>query len=1294
MAISAYKDLIVFPNDNSGRVTINEQTFTSSGTWTAPAGVNAAQVILVGGGGGGGGGSDNVAGGGGAGGQVVVKNISVTPGTAYQVSIGVGGQGGLGSLTASNDYTSTLPGTNGGTTTFGSTTVWNYLTNPDFDLNVLGFDPEVIYRVVTAATTSTYMTVYPNANGLVVGMTLVQGSALTTAYPGVGTSTSGIQSNTYITAISGNTITLSAATTGAVSGVVRFDSGTSVITQGTVTYYNTSLPGQDPLTGVNSYTANSYHSPQPAGNYSNNLLMPLVSQLEALNLITGLAYLSQQGTAFSTFAIANVGSSTKLPEMVGANLTTTATGTSGNFFVTLASTTGLIPNMFLIGNGFPTGTFVTSISGNTVYLNQALNQTITTSSVTASYNGTVGLNSLSLSTGASTTSGTPSWVIFSTQTNTAVGSATQTQTGYAGIPFIPGQTYTLSAYVWTNTVINSGSTPFLFQLRSAGSTYGASVNTNYLGGTPVTLSTSSIDAAGGTANGFFVRQAQPAPMTGYGATVATTITGTYSSGVNQFTLSSVTGLTTGMYITVAPTGLATSNYITAIAGNVVTLNAASTGTITGPVSISFGTPSGQQVLTNRWVRVSATFSMPGIALAQATGTYAYGTAPLFMYPTLVVQQPNISSLLVDNLQLELGSTPTTWQPPIYNLGTSLVLSSNANTNGDLEVAHRPVRVTAGATYSASMYVYGTGTANQYWPLNAFIEWLDADYQPISRSVGSNVFLGYNGYAGASSVMPAVSYGARLGINGAVAPTASTPVGTGAGAVATANAVYARIGFSVFRGANGTGTQVQFNMLQPVLELAAAVTAPKKYDGVNYFWAGQAGASQLISAWTVAAEGGGGGGTYNTNNLYWMFGIQGGNNGGHAAYNSTAAVLTLAGGGAGSLTPGQNAQSFLTAITSTTNPIPRSGFQTTAAFTQPTYPMRGNHGGYAIMNTGTSALGAAVIPGIAGDGGQGTVISGLNSGSSLGLALGAGGGGAGWVTWTSGGVGSAASGYQFNAQMAPGRGTAGGGKGGGNVIVDLTQGQIGTTWGSSAGNYFARGMDAIANTGSGGGGGSSNFGNAPDLPILHYPANAAVAYEAANQEWYKWIPLYNATDLQATGSAGLFGTNGLRITAQDDGNVKVVTMSQTFQILPRTVINFPALAARLTSSSTSSITSPAFAGTTKRVRPTIRWKDQNNVIIREDRPVYDIVFTALNTVNYLGSVNASNAIVYTNSGGWTTQPAPVNAYMFDVTWELDYLDSGDVVDVDFSGLAYLGYNSNGGNGSDGLAIIRWFDKVTF
>ena len=56
MAISSSKDFIVFPNDNSGRLFVNEATFTASGTWTAPAGVTYAQVVLVGAGGGGAGG--------------------------------------------------------------------------------------------------------------------------------------------------------------------------------------------------------------------------------------------------------------------------------------------------------------------------------------------------------------------------------------------------------------------------------------------------------------------------------------------------------------------------------------------------------------------------------------------------------------------------------------------------------------------------------------------------------------------------------------------------------------------------------------------------------------------------------------------------------------------------------------------------------------------------------------------------------------------------------------------------------------------------------------------------------------------------------------------------------------------------------------------------------------------------------------------------------------------------------------------------------------------------------------
>jgi hypothetical protein len=85
MAISGSKDLIVFPNDNSGRFSIKEVQYTGSGNFTVPTGVTAVEVIAVGGGGGGGGGAETVAGGGGGGGQVVRRNVNVTPGTTYGI---------------------------------------------------------------------------------------------------------------------------------------------------------------------------------------------------------------------------------------------------------------------------------------------------------------------------------------------------------------------------------------------------------------------------------------------------------------------------------------------------------------------------------------------------------------------------------------------------------------------------------------------------------------------------------------------------------------------------------------------------------------------------------------------------------------------------------------------------------------------------------------------------------------------------------------------------------------------------------------------------------------------------------------------------------------------------------------------------------------------------------------------------------------------------------------------------------------------------------------------------------
>jgi hypothetical protein len=94
-------------------VQLREQFFTSSSTWTAPAGVTRAQIVVIGAGGGGGGsnttGCTNDGGSGGAGGMGV-NNVAVTPGTTYTVTVGTGGAGGAANAN----------GSTGGTTSFGA----------------------------------------------------------------------------------------------------------------------------------------------------------------------------------------------------------------------------------------------------------------------------------------------------------------------------------------------------------------------------------------------------------------------------------------------------------------------------------------------------------------------------------------------------------------------------------------------------------------------------------------------------------------------------------------------------------------------------------------------------------------------------------------------------------------------------------------------------------------------------------------------------------------------------------------------------------------------------------------------------------------------------------------------------------------------------------------------------------------------------------------------------------------------------------------------------------------------
>jgi len=84
---------------------VAQQVFTSSGTFTPPAGVSSVDVLIVGGGGAGGATSGTAQeGGGGAGGLRWLTGLAVTPGVGVAVTVGAGGTGG----------------NNGGNSSFGS----------------------------------------------------------------------------------------------------------------------------------------------------------------------------------------------------------------------------------------------------------------------------------------------------------------------------------------------------------------------------------------------------------------------------------------------------------------------------------------------------------------------------------------------------------------------------------------------------------------------------------------------------------------------------------------------------------------------------------------------------------------------------------------------------------------------------------------------------------------------------------------------------------------------------------------------------------------------------------------------------------------------------------------------------------------------------------------------------------------------------------------------------------------------------------------------------------------------
>lgn len=1222
MAISSSKDFIVFPNDNSGRLFIQEATFTASGTWTAPAGVTSAQVVLVGGGGGGGGGSQNVAGGGGAGGQVIVRNLTVTPGTTYNVTIGAGGQGGQGAINGAADVVNTLPGGNGSATIFGNITIANLLVNPDFDYSIQSWDSATYYRSATGLSGASAITVYPNAAGLTVGQR-VTGTNLGT--------------NANIVGISGNVVNLSVANAATVATVVGFSQGESVVRPSNVFFYNVSSAGTD-VTASNPQTGNTAGSPY-FQNLSNNILPPQIAQLEDAAIISN-NLIRQYGTALSSFNVTNTGVPTKLPEMVGG-YSRTVTTVLNSPTVTMNSTADVYPNMYLVGTMFSTGTVVLSVDSATqvtVSANATANST--NGSATLSYSGAFGVNGLICGTSVSTTSGAPTWVQFSTMNSTTTSNGTQTSTSSQGVPYIPGATYTMSAYVSTNVDVTSSGTPILFQLRSAGASWNAISNQVFANGSN-SGTTNSIDA--GQANGFFVRQATPAALPGYGGSVTTTASG--ANGATAITVADTTGILIGMVVT--GSGLQSDTRVSGVSGTLISINKTTQAPLSA-TTVTFANPSNIQILSSAttagqtgWRRISATFTTPSIASALANGVYAFGSTPQFIHPVIVFQQGSVNTW-VDNVQLEVGTTTTSWRMPVYREAQSMLMQTNSASGSNLETSHRFVRIQPNTQYSGSAFVVASGTSNQYRPVRAYIEYFDADFNSVLRIEGNNVFLPISGVQTSNQQMPNVTYPVRVVVNGATAPV---------------TARFAKLGIMQLNGAqSATGTAIEHHIIAPQLEPAATATIYKKVDNVNFFYAGQPGLTPIVSSLgTLAAEGGGGGGTFNSNSTHWQYGLEGGNNGGHGVQNSNSST-TLGGGGAGASGYGQPARIYSVGVTGGNT---ADGYRTTGGGAQQTWPLRGHLGGYAAWNSATNN---SHQMGEAGHGGPGVLLNGLNSGSPLGLPLGGGGGGAGWGANNS-----------IN-QATPGLGNNGGGKGAPTWLV---------TQASTTPDYYARGLDATSNTGAGGGGGGSNWTNTPNTLLTHNSANPAVNYEALTSEFFKWNPIYNASTV-ISAQAGFYGSNVLRTTIQDTGNAKVVTSWQSFPILPRIPLVFPGVAARLTTAP-GGATSSQFTGLPKRVRPTVRWKNDRNVIIREDRPPFDIQFSGVNTITFLGAAGAT-------SGYWQTLAAPADASFFDVTWELLYMDAGDIIDLDFGGCQYYGYQSFGGNGADGYAMIRWFDKA--
>lgn len=1216
---------------NAGRISVVEQIFKTNGTWTVPAGVTGAQVILVGGGAGGGQSTGNSAGGGGGGGAVVTRNLQVTPGQTFNIAVGAGGQGGAGPSTAYQDYTLTLPGANGGTTTFGTGSAVNLLQNTTFDFSILGWENTAFIRYFTATLSTTTASVYPNTQGIQVGMYVT------------GTN---IPANTTVTAVNVATsqITLSAAiVTANTAGLIYFNWVEQYTSQVSVVYpaiSGTVLPA------VNTQLANKPSTPDFRG-LSNNIWLWNNTTMEDPYIVTN-GYVRSRGTNPATIQITNVNVPTRLAEMQWTLTRTGVAITNGSNVLTGIDTTQLQPGMYLTSaSGIPAGTVINSIDNPTqITMSANATATVATASFTVGFNpaGSASNYCLYAAVPSAVTPANPTWLTLTTYNNGALSSG-----GTQAIPVMPGQTYTMSAYIAVNTNVSTTS-PISFQLRGVNYTNAPDVNTSYLGGT-TSLTTSTVD--NGTANGFFVRQVTPTVMTNFGDTKTQTVS--FAQNATTLTVADTSGILPGMAVVGA--GIQANTTVTAVNSStkVVTISL-STASVQSSITITFQMPTNVQVLADPGVspvyrRVSATFTMPSVVPGTRTnGQLLPGDNPFWVVPHIVFTQGNVN-VWMGNFQLEAGTSAGVYQVPMQNARTAVRTIVRTANGGNLETSHRYTKINAGAAYSGSMFVVSGGTSTSLRPVQAYIEWFDSSYNSLGRVAGNSNYLPQTGVRAYDQTwgFEYLAHPVRVAIENQVAPTGS---------------VYAKFGYQVINGAtSATAGQVEYYMFAPQFELGTVITNFRDPNNTadNVVWSGQAGMSPIITAPLASAEGGGGGGTYNSTNLVWQYGLPGANWGGHTGpyWSNTAGKdnPNYAGGGGGAGSAGGHGLGNSGVFSHNTGAAAQAN--STIAWTGYYQPagiqnIRGNLGGYGGAIWGPSDQYQFLF---GGDGGLGMTLTGIGGGSSTGILFGGGGGGGGW-NWA--------------GMSTPGRGNSGGGKGGATNLYQPY----------NSADYFARGMDAIPNTGGGGGGGGHIQSLAWDSTLQHSSYTYLTNETQADNT--RWLPLYN-TQINIVGS-GYAGSNSMRMTALTAGNSKMVT-AFPIAVLPRTEYIFYTPAAILRNAPVG-ITSATNASQAKRIRFSVRWKDQNNQLISEERAP-DMIFTSVGAWTFFGTGAPAAYAPY-----WQTKKAPDQAAWMEYAYEFLYADAGDYADVDMSssGVYYYAYRGEGGNGADGMAIVRYFVKA--